>query len=270
MNRIRPFRSHPAALAVLLAVSACGGGTSMAGSDVATEAAWRALREPRPDPLAGAPRVTLGEVQLAGAFPWDAPRTVNASLGLSELVVAGLLRRRDVLFVERRRFAAAAEAERLGARRSGQPPAGVSQSAEFSAQVVWTPLGPAGSSLDVRIVRLQSGTVEGATRVQVADETDPVAVARTIVSGITAALDEMGRLPRWDDPLAGANVRGASGVSHRALTDFLRGLAAEEVWRWEEARRGYQAAAAEPGFHEARTVLARAARLRLGGTLAES
>jgi hypothetical protein len=48
----------------------------------------------------------------------------------------------------------------------------------------------------------------------------------------------------------------------------MAGLEAEERWDWEGARRGYQAAlAAAPGFLEAEAALARAARLRNGGTL---
>lgn len=85
-----------------------------------------------------------------------------------------------------------------------------------------------------------------------------------------------GRLPAWNDPVgadrgSGANADGPSRVSTEALRHFLRGLAAEDTWDWEGARRGYQQAlTADPDFHEARTALARAARLRLGGTLAES
>ena len=60
-----------------------------------------------------------------------------------------------------------------------------------------------------------------------------------------------------------------SEVLDPALQSFLRGLAAEESWDWEGARRGYQAAASDPGFFEAPAALARAARLRLGGTLGE-
>jgi hypothetical protein len=249
------------------ALGACAGG-SMAGSDTASEAEWRALRAPRPEPLAGAATVTVGDVQLLGAFPWPHD-AVPAPLALSELVTTGLLRRRDVDFVERRRFAAAAAAERAGPRPSGQPPAGVSRSAEFQVQAVWLSTG-AGSAVDVRLVRLESGEVAAGTRRALPSGTGAVRLARQIVAAATELLDEMGRLPSWTDPLGSANDVARLGVRPSVLDDFLRGLAAEERWRWEEARRGYQAARADPSFFEAAVALARTARLRLGGTLAES
>ena len=51
---------------------------------------------------------------------------------------------------------------------------------------------------------------------------------------------------------------------------FFEDSQQRELWNWEEARRGYQAAAADPAFYEATAALGRTARLRLGGTLAES
>ena len=55
------------------------------------------------------------------------------------------------------------------------------------------------------------------------------------------------------------------------MNAFFAGLASEEVWDWEGARAGYQAAEAlDAGFFEANVALARAARLRSGGTLGSS
>lgn len=266
-------RTHRRAVAVALAglaVTGCGGGATSMASDVASEAEWRALREPRPEPLGGAARVAVGEISFLGAVEWDFPGTVSASLGMSELVVAGLLRRRDVDFVERRRFEAGAESERRGARPRGQPAAGVSRSADFIANATWVPAGAAGTSVEIALVNPETGDVAAAARRSVPADADPVLLARSIVDGIVQALAEADRLPAWSDPLGEVNAGPSGGVSTDALASFLRGLAAEEVWQWEEARRGYAAAAADPRFHEARTALARTARLRLGGTLAES
>lgn len=244
---------------------------------VATEAEWQAVREPRPEPLPGSARVTLSGVRFLGAYPWPEAVRVEPGLGVGELVVANLLRRRDVRFVERRRFAEAAAAERRGdPAPRGRPPAGVSRSADYGLVAVWIPTTEREASLEVRLTLLETGDVDGATRITVDRSAGPAAVARSIVGGVLELLAARGRLPAWDDPLgadrgSGANADGPSRVPTEALTHFLRGLGAEEAWDWEGARRGYQQAlAADPDFHEARTALARAARLRLGGTLAES
>lgn len=258
-------------LCAAVTVSGCGGVTSGAGPEAATDAEWRALRQPRPEPLSGAARVTVADVDFLGSYAWPPRAPVSAELGVAELVVAGLLRRRDVDFVERRRFSVAAEAERSGVRRhTGQPPAGVSRSAELSTTAVWIPTGDASAVVEVRLVRLETGDVAGATRVEVPPDADPVTLGRAIVDGVLDVLDSLGRLPTWDDPSGPANGRDSADVSTDAQVAFFRGLAAEEIWRWEEARRAYQEATSDADFHEAAVALARTARLRLGGTLAES
>jgi len=278
MSAPSPTRSSPrrvALLATLALASACGGGTtagttSPAGAG-ASDAEWRALAAPRPDPLAGAARVTLGEVQILGTVPWHIPADLGAPLALQELVAAGLLRRRDVGYVERRRFAEAAQAERLGTPRpGGAPRAGVSPGPELVATAVWSPVLGTGH-LDVRLVNAANGTVVATHQSSAPGDADPTSVARTVVSGILAALDDLGRRPGWTDPVAGtapAAYRSA-GVPAAAAEAFFRGLAAEERWNWEGARIGYQAALDQggPGFVEAAAALARAARLRNGGTL---
>lgn len=230
------------------------------------------MREPRPEPLPGAVRLTVAPVRFAGAFPWPEATRVAPDIGVAELVAANLLRRRDVRFVERRRFDAAATAERRGEPTPpNQPPAGVSTSAELELVVTWLPSTPGDANLEVRLTRLETGDVDGTTRVIIPRDTGPVSVARSIVAGTLDLLDELGRRPAWDAAAAGVNVGTADRVSDEALRHFLRGLAFEETWSWEGARRGYQQAlAADPDFHEARSALARTARLRLGGTLAES
>lgn len=270
-------RLLPAAV-TLSVLAGCGGAVgTTGGAGTATEAEWRQLREPRPEPLPGAVRITVSEVYFAGPHPWPDDARVDPGLGLSELVAANLLRRRDVRFVERRRFSEAAAAERRGEPAPpGRPPPGVSESVDLGIVALWIPTSSDRANLEIRLTRVETGDVVGATRLVVPADTDPVDTARAIVGGTLEVLDGLGRLPRWDDPLeaesgATANAGGVSRVSTDALLHFLRGLAAEERWSWEGARRGYQQALErDPDFHEARTALARAARLRLGGTLAES
>lgn len=266
------FMKRRGALAVTcLTLVACGGPmTTGGGAGVATDAEWRALRQDRPDPLPGAPRLTVAEVAFLGSFPWPEAARPSPDIGMSELVVANLLRRRDVHFVERRRFDAAATAERRGeAAPPNRPPPGVSVGAELDLIATWVPTTPERANLEIRLTRLETGDVEGTTRVTIERGADPVSVARSIVSGTLALLDDLGRLPSGSP--TPANVAGTDGVSPEALRHFLRGLAAEERWDWEGARRGYQQAlAVEADFVEARSALERTARLRLGGTLAES
>jgi hypothetical protein len=136
-------------------------------------------------------------------------------------------------------------------------------------QAVWVSSG-GGSAVDVRLIRLESGEVVAGTRRALPEEAGAVRLGREIVALTVELLEELGRRPSWTDPKGNANDLATRGVGPRVLDDFLRGLAAEERWRWEEARRGYQAASADPSFFEAEAALARTARLRLGGTLAES
>jgi hypothetical protein len=248
----------------------------MVATDAATDAEWRALRASRPAPLPGALRVTVTAVDFLGPYTWPAAG-ISASIGVSELVSAGLMRRRDVAFVERRRFSAAAEAERRGERRQrGRPPTGVSHPVDFSVQSVWIPLSTDSASVEVRLVDMQSGQVVQSARSMIDVAPDPLILARAIVREALTLLDDQEPRPAWADPLDAspldptANGDGEPRVAPQALSSFLAGLAAEERWNWEAARRGYQAAATDASFHEAATLLARAARLRLGGTLAES
>ena len=265
-------RATLALMVSLFGLPGCGGRATTAGSGVASEAEWRALRVDRPTPLNGAIRVSVGDIDFAGPYAWPGAG-ISSSIGVHELVAAGLLRRRDVEFVERRRFVAIADAERNGeTRRPGQPPAGVSVTPSFSIQAVWIPLSATRTSVEIRLMDVLSGEVVQSTRAMLPSEPDAVTLARSIVDGAIAMLDDEGHLTAWVDSLASepANAEATSGVSPASLVNFLAGLAAEERWNWEGARRGYQAAAAEPAFHEAVTLLARAARLKLGGTLAEN
>lgn len=255
-------------------IAGCAGGGGVASAPVpATELEWRALASPRPEPVTGAPRVALAGVELLTAPSWSAESPVSISLGITELVAAGLLRRADVRFVERRRFAAAADAERAGrARPRGAPAAGVSEGAELVATVVVGSLSESQWTVEVRLADAATGAVRATARSLVPSGADPVALARQAVRGILSALGETGRLPTWSDPFPAAAPTDftPSGVSQSAFRDFLAGLAAEEVWAWERARVAYQSAAGRTGFVEAGAALARTARLRLGGTLGES
>jgi hypothetical protein len=261
---------------LVIATSAVvGGACASVGSagplGTATDAEWRALSRPRPPALSGAARVSISQVEFLGRFPWNTPAAVAPALGVEELVVAGLLRRRDVRFIERRRFAAAVEAIRNGVRPApGAPPPGISESADFITTAVWIPVGSGQASVEVRLSTLETGAVAGATRLVLSDDADPVMLARTIVNGVLQVLDDLDRLPVWDDGAGRTGTARERRVSTDALASFFAGLASEESWDWEGARRGYQTAARDATFHEASTALARAARLRLGGTLGES
>jgi hypothetical protein len=270
-NRFRGPGSGIATSLVLALWSCASPGVGSGGA--ATDAEWLDLATPRPVPLPGAPRVALGSIEAAGPLPWELATPVPLDLGLSELVVAGLLRRRDVEFVERRRFAAAAEAERSGRPRGPRaPPVGVSRGAELTAAVVWLPLGTGQAAAELRLASSATGAVVGSGRTTLPADSDIVGAARTIVAALLATLEETGRLPAWEDPIpqAAPGTFLATGIPDSAVESFLRGLAAEEQWNWEAARRSYGAASASPGFLEAEAALARAARLRNGGTLGES
>ena len=126
--------------------------------------------------------------------------------------------------------------------------------------------------LEVRLSASATGALEGSHRVTIPADADYVGTARATVASILFALDEMDRLPDWEDPspdLAPEAYR-ASGVPTQAVERFLRGLSFEELWNWQGAARSYQAAAASAGFLEADAALARTARLRNGGTLGEN
>lgn len=276
MSSLRPsIRIVPAVLTSLAVVGCSGGGAATAPTPVAMEASeeeWEALATPRPEPLEGAPRISVGAFEILGTAPWSLDADVDLSVGLSELVAAGLLRRRGVNFVERRRFAAAAERERRGLPRSeGAPAAGVSVGAEMILTAAWATLGLDSAYLDLRLADAESGDMVTTWRAATANDAGPTALARTAVGSLLEALDELGRRPAWTDPepAAAFSTYRASPVPLPAVEAFFRGLAAEEGWEWEAARRGYQRAlrAADGDFLEAEAALARAARLRQGGTL---
>ena len=268
---------HMTAIALVLVASACSSGrssTSPAAPAVAEDAEWRRLATARVAHLTDAVRVSVGEILLIDENPWGLDTSLGASIGLSELVAMGLLRRPDVRFVERRRFAAAADAERRGENRPpGAPPAGVSPTPELILSATWVSFGAATAYLEGQLLDPASGRVEHTWRTETPREADPVGVARAIVGGLIAELGRMGRVPAWNDPIAQAapTTFEPTNISVSAVNAFLAGLDSEEAWNWEDARLGYQAASAlDSGFFEADVALARAARLRLGGTIGSS
>lgn len=235
------------------------------------ETKWSAWNRPRPDPLPGAVRISVGEIAMDGD-PWRLGSPGAAALALQELVSAGLLRRRDVHFVERRRFMAAVERERQGLPAPpGAPPVGTSPGAEMVLQGTWTRLAPAGEFFEGRLVETASGRLLRGFRIPIPPGTDPVALGRTVVGRILEFLDETDRRPPWEDPVASAALRELrpSGVPLRAVARFLEGTLAEDRYDWEGAFQGYYGALQEggPEFFEAETALTRAARLRAGGSL---
>ncbi|HET9947715.1 MAG TPA: hypothetical protein VFQ22_02200, partial [Longimicrobiales bacterium] len=144
-------------------------------------------------------------MQLAGNPPWELTSTIPLPLGFSELIAAGLIRRADVQYVERRRFAAAVSRERSGVERpAGAPPAGVSPGVELLASIVWVAIPGAEASLEVRLADAETGATVSAGRTSLPPDADPVGVARQAVAQILARLAEIGRLPAWTDPLPDA------------------------------------------------------------------
>lgn len=268
-------RASGAAIGVATALLVCGcaGGNTGTGTAAATEAEWRIFATPRPTPLPEAARVSITDVQLLGALPWDSSAVqLSPELAIEELVVAGLLRRRDVLLVERRRFAQAVARERSGGERPrGAPAAGVSPGAEYLATATWIGLALPRSTVELRLTNALTGSVVTSFRVAVEGEVGALPLARSIVNALMGALDRVDRRPAWEDPLADADgTTSGFDVSDAMVLSFMRGIVAENTWDWDEARRRYQVAAGDARFHEASVALARAARLRLGGTLGES
>lgn len=262
------------ALPVLLLQTACAGGSgpeaTPAGAET-PEQVWESLYQPRPEALNGATRVTVSEILLL-ANPWGIHGPIPAELGVQELLSANLLRRRDVHFVERRRFAQAAEGERRGeGRPRGAPPVGTSPGPELALAGSWAPTGPDSAYLDVRLVDPETGRVAVTFRRSTPRDADPVALARQAAAGLLASLGEMGRLPAWDDPISSSAPEAyqPSGIPLSAAAAFFAGVASEDAYDWEEARIAYQEALELGGseFFEARVALARIARLRAGGSL---
>ncbi|MDX1567944.1 MAG: hypothetical protein R3223_09095 [Longimicrobiales bacterium] len=295
------------ALLAALPVAACAGpgGGPGAGGIPADEAVWASLERERPAPLSGAPRIAVSEIiplgsglesgledppgggpdgdrgggVSDGSGTSGEPDRASLAVGLQELVSLGLIRRRDVQFVERRRFGPAAELERRGVDRPPEAPAvGSSPGAEMVLSGTWSPVGPDSAYLDLRLADAETGRVISSWRTATPRRADPTSVARTAVGGLLEELREADRKPVWTDPLATSNVPAAPAayqngeIGPGATAAFLRGLAAEDRYDWEAARIGYQRALEEADgrFFEAEEALARTARLRAGGTLGES
>lgn len=262
-------------LLALGSLQACAGGGAGPGQNAmgpsTPESVWDALRQPRPAPMDGAVRITVSEILLLND-PWDIRSPVSTALGIQELVSAGLLRRQDVEFVERRRFSAAAEMVRQGQPLPrGAPPVGVSPGADLILAGSWAPAGPDSAYLDFRLTQAETGEVVGTFRRSTPLSADPTALARSISAGLLETLSRLGRLPSWTDPFpqgAPADFQ-PSGISEEAVAEFFAGIAAEDRFDWEGARRAYQGALDRggPDFKEAAVALARVARLRAGGTL---
>ncbi len=262
---------------LVLTVGCASGGGPPSSVLVAPESVWRNLAQPRAQPLADAPRISVTDVIVIGGV-WPGASAVSASLGLQELVAAGLIRRRDVQFVERRRFAAAVEREASGLPPlRNSPRTGVSPGAQLQLAGSWIPAGDS-ATLDLRLVDVETSAVVTAWRTTTPQDIDPTSVARTIVGSMISALNALGRIPSWSDPLASATVHPAptaftpSGVSTEAVAAFFRGIEAEDRFDWEAARRAYQMATELSGtaFFESDAALARVARLRAGGALGAS
>ena len=270
-------RSSVLALVLFPAFAACASGGPPAPliATTASGAEWATLFRPRIAPLADAPRIAVGSIST-GEERWQlGTRASSPALVVQELVGAGLLRRADVQFVERRRFAEAAERERRGLTRPpGAPEVGTSPGVEMLLTGTMTPLLGDSVWLDVRLVQPATGEFRAAWRVGVPRGADPTGISRRIIGSLLAALESLQALPEWSDPRTDATASTWRGtdVSVAAVEAFARGVAAEDAYDWEAARRGYQLARqlGGEGFFEPDIALARVARLRAGGTLGAS
>lgn len=251
-------------------LGSCASGGAAGGAD----ASWESLLRPRPTARPGAARVAVGDIRLTDERPWELGTAATVSIGVQELVSADLLRREDVRFVERRRFAAAAERERRGLPApAGAPPVGTSAGAELVLTGTMTPALGDSAYLALRLVDAATGSARAGWRVGIPPGGDPTAVARRTTGSLLAVLDSLRARPAWTDPLADAAPRAwrASGVPLPAVQSFFAGVAAEDAYDWEGARRAYQRARAlgGAGFFEADVALARVARMHAGGTLGD-
>ncbi len=210
---------------------------------------------------------------LLTADPWGLPQSGSA-LALTELVSVDMLERRDVSFVERRRFTPAAERQRLGLPApAGQPPVGTSAGAEWMLHitVVTNPAVP--GALDLRLVHVESGANRAGWRVAVPVEADLVGLARLVVGSVMLQLNELALgVARDASAPVVSDTYADSAVPGGATTAFLNGVRWEDLYRWELARASYESALARANgnFREAETALRRTARLRSGGSLGGS
>lgn len=258
------------AAALPLVVAGCAG----AGAGSTPESVWRSYLEPRPEPLPGATRLSVGEFQLVPDGQWAVGTALTAAEGLQELVGTGLLRRRDVHFVERRRFSRAVEREQRGLPRpAGAPPIGRSPGAELILFGTWIPAGADSAALSLRLTEAETGVIRRSWSVGTPRDADAVSLARAATGSLLAVLDSLGRRPRWDDPVEPGHTASRTfrraGVPPEAVEAYFRGADAEDRYDWEGALREYRTALdlAGQGFWEPGVALARVARLRAGESL---
>ena len=271
-SRTRIGSSRFAALLLAAGTTACAGGPSMAtrAAPEFSDASWQALVQARPQAAMDAPRISVTGVLLT-ADPW-ALSEAGSALALTELVVAGLLERTDVAFVERRRFVPAAERVRRGLPRpAGEPPVGTSPGAEWMLHVTVVTNPAVPGSLDMRLVHVQSGANRAGWRVEVPAGAELVGMARLITGSLLSKLQEL------DLAAAGATSDGAQGymgsaVPPAATQAFLSGVRWGDLYGWDLARAAYESAISLAGgsFPEAAAALRREARLRSGSPLGGS
>jgi hypothetical protein len=150
------------AVAVFASGCAAGGGSGATSSlAVATvaDAVWQSLATARPASLNGAVKISVGQVEVSGTDHWGLAESTDLPLAFSELIVAGLLRRSDVSFVERRRFTAASDAARRGVLPSTAPTVEVSVAPDYILGATWSSFGMSTAVLELRLVDPQTGRV---------------------------------------------------------------------------------------------------------------
>jgi hypothetical protein len=194
----------------------------------------------------------------------------STALGVGELVGARLLDRDDLLLLDRRRLSAAVERERQGLPRPpGAPPIGTPPGIEWLIGMTVAESPGDSVTLALRLTAVESGVHREAWQV-VAPVSNPVDLARRLGEGVLDLLAQEGLVPE-----AGSDDRLPLGpVEHpeEAFRSFVLGVEAEDTFNWDAARAAYERASTlgGPGFPEPIHALARAARLRRGGSLAKS
>ena len=262
--RARTQRTLGCLLLLLIGASAGCGGSGSGSSD------WESIAAPRPSPLDGAPRVMVRNIEVEGGAE-DPGATVSLPETLEELIGAGLLRRRDVHFQERRRFLEAVRNEEAGVPRPrGAPPIGTSAGTEVLLSGTWR---VDRAQVALRLVDVETSEIIRSGVAEVPLDAEAVSVARVMVGWMTQMLEEQGRIPAWDDPIPASAPPSYihADVPPLALEHFRRGVEAEDGYDWEGARVAYQAASeiSHGRFFEADVALARVGRMRSGGTLGD-
>lgn len=252
----------------LVVLAGCGGAHGTIQSDAGPPRSpvnWEAIRQVRPDPVTDAPTVTVP--------PFEGLLPEGMSVTLAELVMARFLHRRDLVMVDRRRYAAAVERLRRGLPADpSAPEPGLSPGADWILEAAASPTPGDDVTLTVRLTESATGRIAATRAVTSPSKSGWLGAAREAGDLLLDMLREAGRLPVDGQETAPWALAGPVDSPEEAVRLFAEGVGAEDRWAWEEAGSAYEAAgqAGGAGFTEAAQALARVSRLRAGGTLGRS